>query len=64
MRKPIGLSVPYRKVDEDDDDIQDYKKPWRGLTELEIAGFVKAMERGNFLVAIYDIEKKLKDKNT
>ena len=28
MRKPIGLTAPYR---EDDDDIQDYKKPWVGL---------------------------------
>jgi len=38
-------------------------KRWVGLTDLEIAGFVKTMERGNFLVAIYDIEKKLKEKN-
>ena len=29
MRKPIGLTAPYRE--EDDDDIQDYKKPWVGL---------------------------------
>ena len=29
MRKPIGLTAPYRQ--EDDDDIQDYKKPWIGL---------------------------------
>lgn len=37
---------------------------WVGLTEREMAEFVKTMERGNFLVAIYDIEKKLKEKNT
>ena len=39
------------------------KRTWAGLTELEMAEFVKTMERGNFLVAIYDIEKKLKEKN-
>jgi hypothetical protein len=40
------------------------QKPWVGLTDMDMAGFVKTMERGNFLVAIYDIEKKLKEKNT
>jgi len=39
------------------------QRTWVGLTELDMAEFVKTMERGNFLVAIYDIEKKLKDKN-
>jgi hypothetical protein len=61
MRKPIGLSVPYRRVD-DDDDIQDYKKPWRGLTDEEmqkICGSVPAMRE-----AVRDAEAKLKEKNT
>jgi len=40
------------------------QRTWVGLTELEAVEFVKTMERGNFLVAIYDIEKKLKEKNT
>ena len=61
MRKPIGLTAPYR---EDDDDIQDYKKPWVGLTVGEIAEIAKTLERGNFLVAIQNIEAKLKEKNT
>lgn len=39
------------------------QRTWVGLTDAEIAGFAKTMERGNFLVAIYDIEKKLKEKN-
>jgi hypothetical protein len=39
------------------------QRTWVGLTELEAVEFVKTMERGNFLVAIYDIEKKLKEKN-
>ena len=40
------------------------QRTWVGLTDLENAEFVKTMERGNFLVAIYDIEKRLKEKNT
>jgi len=43
---------------------REQQRTWVGLTELEMAEFVKTMERGNFLVAIYDIEKKLKEKNT
>jgi len=43
---------------------QPQQRTWVGLTDLEMAEFVKTMERGNFLVAIYDIEKKLKEKNT
>lgn len=34
IRKPVGLTAPYRA--DDDDDIQDYKKPWRGLHTTEI----------------------------
>ena len=48
---------------EDDDDIQDYKKPWVGFTQTEIAEFVKVLERGNYLVAINKIEQSLKEKN-
>jgi len=40
------------------------QRTWVGLTDLENAEFVKTMERGNFLVAIYDIEKRLKEKNS
>ena len=43
---------------------EDTRRAWVGLTDLENAKFVKTMERGNFLVAIYDIEKRLKEKNT
>jgi len=47
---------------EDDDDIQDYKKPWVGLTDEEIAAF-------DWNHAVVDaecvraIEAKLKEKN-
>jgi len=34
IRKPVGLTAPYRA--DDDDDIQDYKKPWVGLHTTEI----------------------------
>jgi hypothetical protein len=30
---------------EDDDDIQDYKKPWRGLTDEEVYEIYEATER-------------------
>ena len=61
IRKPVGLTAPYRR--DDDDDIQDYKKPWVGLTQTERAEFVKVLERGNFLVAIDKIEEVLRRKN-
>ena len=61
MRKPVGLTAPYR---EDDDDIQDYKKPWVPLTDAEFAQAAQAAERGNYLVAFHLIQKKLKEKNT
>lgn len=35
MTRHIGISVPHRKV-VDDDDIQTYKKPWVSLTKEEI----------------------------
>ena len=54
---------------EEDDDIQDYKKPWVGLTieEIEALGEIYAEKDrkiqmwGLFAVAI---EEKLKEKNT
>ena len=73
MRKPIGLSVPYRRVD-DDDDIQDYKKPWVGLTHEDIdlleelyappvhPDFVN--DADHCLELIRHVEAKLKELNT
>lgn len=52
---------------EDDDDIQDYKKPWVGLTDEEMWQLVNDciiggdLHAGKFARAI---EAKLKDKNT
>jgi len=56
---------------EDDDDIQDYKKPWVGLTDEEIDEFEKWLdfkEEGSGWVApakiVAYISNKLRSKNT
>ena len=36
MTRPIGISVPHRRVIDDDDDIQDYKRPWVDLRDKQI----------------------------
>ena len=47
---------------EEDDDIQDYKKPWIGLT-YEETEYIEGMSMDAF-VAIRMTEAKLKEKNT
>jgi len=50
---------------EEDDDIQDYKKPWVGLTDDEIAECFKVTPDLYLTWHIYKrIEAKLKEKNT
>ena len=55
---------------EDDDDIQDYKKPWVGLTDAEIDGYLDwddwqiGTGRSIILGMVRDIETRLKRKNT
>ena len=49
---------------EDDDDIQDYKKPWVGLTDEEIKDIVRNMPYEPDQDDIRAIEAKLKEKNT
>lgn len=44
---------------EEDDDIQDYKKPWVGLTDEDC----KSMSAGDKLVAMW-ADRTLKEKNT
>ena len=67
MRKPVGLTAPYRA--EDDDDIQEYKKPWVGLTNEEVeayyswADFQVGCGRKTLFDMVRDIEAKLKEKN-
>jgi len=58
-----------RRIVEEDDDIQDYKKPWAGLTEEERVAIQQmkwwdwedAFDIDGFMQAI---ETKLKEKNT
>jgi hypothetical protein len=61
--RPNGLTI-------DDDDIQEYKKPWVGLTEDESDDIYNAHNNtyGECITSAYDlvldIEAKLKEKNT
>ena len=50
---------------EEDDDIQDYKKPWKKLTEEERASFWKAdqMTQKEWDELFDEIEARLKEKN-
>jgi hypothetical protein len=55
---------------EEDDDIQDYKKPWVGLTQEEVErywdweDFQTGAGRSTIFEMVRDIEAKLKEKNT
>ena len=68
MTRPIGISVPHRRV-EDDDDIQAYVKPWRGLTRDEQSFVYSNLHNAtsredSFWVDFANaIEKALKEKN-
>ena len=48
---------------EDDDDIQDYKKPWVGLTDEEIQQCLNGLPTQTIDVYAKRIEAKLKEKN-
>ena len=70
MTRPIGISVPHRRVEEDDD-IQDYKKPWVGLTDKEIEEFATWYDNREEEVGwcnpseiVAYISNKLRSKNT
>lgn len=62
MTRPIGISVPHRRVKvEEDDDIQVYKKPWVDLTPEEIDDIIAdAIDPMDALIQTRD---KLKEKN-
>ena len=48
---------------EEDDDIQDYKKPWVGLTDEEVNDIVWSLPYEPSQVDIRAIEAKLKENN-
>jgi len=59
-RTPIGISIPHRRVEEND--TQDYVKPWIGLTPEEIDDIIEnAIDKVDALIQTMD---KLKEKNT
>jgi hypothetical protein len=61
MTRPIGISVPHRRVKVEDDDIQVYKKPWVDLTLEEIDDIIAdAIDPMDALIQTRD---KLKEKN-
>ncbi len=49
---------------QDDDDIQDYVRPWRGLTKEEVFALSNTMPYANRFEFAEAIEKVLKEKNT
>ena len=60
MRKPVGLTAPYRA--DDDDDIQDYKKPWVGLNWDDLPEIYVGDKA--FMQGAKWAEAKLKEKNS
>jgi hypothetical protein len=50
-------------MDEDDDDIQDYKRPWVGLTDEEIHALPEYAEDGVIYRLIRAAEAALRSKN-
>ena len=62
------ISREIRRNAAEDDDIQDYKKPWVGLTDEEIADCAEKMESSDPTYSFWreffrGIEAKLKEKN-
>jgi hypothetical protein len=70
---PTGRAI-YKKmlegVDYEDDDIQDYKRPWVGLNDEDIETYLDwddwqvGTDRSIILGMVRDIESRLKSKNT
>jgi hypothetical protein len=59
-----------RTMIEEDDDIQDYKRPWVGLTQQEVEDYwdwedwQTGAGRSTIFEMVRDIEAKLKKRNT
>jgi hypothetical protein len=58
------IEIEYVLKVEDDDDIQDYKKPWVGLTDEERLEVAKQTMLSGLDAFAKAIEAKLKEKNT
>ena len=60
------ISREIKRRSEEDDDIQDYKKPWVGLTQDELNMIGDSMRTWNSWTitdVYFAIERKLKEKN-
>ena len=57
--KPVKM-----RVFDDDDDIQEYKKPWRGLTEDEQIKILWDMKYPSRVSLLRAVEAKLKELNS
>jgi hypothetical protein len=63
--KLSGHPLPRKEtMTEDDDDIQDYKKPWVELTEDEVFAISNTMPYGDRFEFAKAIEQALKERNT
>ena len=56
------IEIEYELKAEEDDDIQEYKRPWVGLTNGEMIE-LSEMKLGSWDL-ILEVEAKLKEKNT
>ena len=61
IRKPVGLTAPYRA--DDDDDIQDYRRPWVGLTYEEMQEILNDPRYQLKPMIVKAVEEKLRRKN-
>ena len=60
-----SIEIEYELKAEEDDDIQDYKKPWQGLSEQDINELKYNLPDMYYWVdVVRATEKKLKEKNT
>ena len=58
-----SIEIEYKLKAEEDDDIQDYKKPWVGLTDEERNALLHLTITHSTIDYAKAIEAKLKDKN-
>lgn len=62
MRKPIGITVPYREVGYKEKPTE--KRAWIGLTHFERVSIIEEDRNRSLLEHCERIEAKLKERNT
>jgi hypothetical protein len=63
-RREVWVTAPYRRVDDDDDDTQVYKKPWVDLTDEEMLMIYGQQHEGKKYSLGRMVQQALKEKNT